>query len=93
MYSNELKPSIGKCEVHACDPWKYGQLFHIIPQKYVPQDIGDSEEDPSTHSLPINELENSQAYRNNIGGGGRKCVSCFSLQLLLTLCFTLFNNY
>jgi len=37
MYSNRLKPSIGKSVVHRCDPWKYGQLFHIIPQKYVPR--------------------------------------------------------
>lgn len=43
--------------------------------KICPQDIRDSDEDPSTHTLPINDLENSQNYRNNMGG--RKCMFCF----------------
>lgn len=45
--------------------------------KICPQDIGNSDEDPSTHSLPINEPENSQTYRNNMGGQ-KMFVSFFS---------------
>jgi hypothetical protein len=78
-----------------CGTWAWSLEIWTTLSRYskkiCPQDIRDSNEEPSSHSLPINDLEKRRTYRNNIGG--RKCVFRFSQQLLLTVCFTVFNNY
>ena len=56
--------------------------------KICPQDIRDPKTPLLTHSLPINDLENSQTYRKNMGGGEKMCVSFFSTQFV-SLCSTI----
>jgi len=88
MYSNRLKPSIGKSVVHLWyNPWKLGCLFHIIPQKYVPRI---SETQRPLYSLTHFQLMTLNTVRLTEITWGAENV-CFVF--LYTVCFTVFNNY
>jgi hypothetical protein len=72
--------------IHKFDPRKFGGFLHMIPQIYVPR-ISDSENGDLSRwpTLSLTEIVARGV------GLGTNCAFCFSLQLLLRACFTLFS--
>lgn len=65
------------CGTSVVQSLEIGMSLSHYSTKIRPQDIRDSKTPLLTHSLPINDLEHSQTYRNNMGG--RKRVFRFSV--------------
>jgi hypothetical protein len=78
MYNNWLKPSIGKSVVRGCDPWKFGQLFHIIPQKYVPRISETQTKIPLLTHFQLMTLKTVRITEIILGGGQKMYVLFFS---------------